>query len=1054
MRNNWQRMALLLLLALTVALSPLPAQTVYGSLAGTVYDSSGAVIPGAKVLVRGLDTGFTREVTCDERGFWRMPSLVPGPYAVEVTMTNFERVVRQPIAVEAAVERLLDVELKPGSTSEVVTVTEEAPLIEATRAQLSRGVEVRRILNLPGLNTQNGLALLQPGAVQNTTGPGSGLVVNGARSRSNNYMLDGANNNDQSVAVPRQSIPPEALGEFRIITNNFSAEFGRNSGAIVQQNTKNGTNEFHGILRWSWQGNGLNALSSGEQRTFAAQKAAGASDYIALRRSRAVTVDHTGVASGGGPIVKDKHFFFSTYERNWFRTSAVPITTAFSPDAIRLLEQNASFFAPGVVDFIKNTWPVANDPTSQGSVNVAMPDGRTLVLTRQQYNRAVAEGGAISRARNFHRGLIRTDHRLSQKDNLFVRYLINNTVDPYGQSGVQAIPINNIGFVSRNQNLAVNHVRVFTPTLVSEARFSYVRTKNAFPENQSTAISVSGLPAIGNANFPQGRTDNGYEWTNNWSWTRGRHTMRFGGNYLWYHLDSFFAPNSRGTVQYTSISNLLFDRDALWSRYAGTGNVLAKTHEVQVFFADDFRATSSLTLNLGLRYEYTSTPYGFFSNAKPDINNFAPRVGFAWSPRNNNFLFGGGKFVLRGGYAISYDQVFQNVLLNTSRNFPRGVQINDPAVSGRRLWIPQNQPPAYPPEEFVRRGGNPLLLAERLFSPNERISQPYAQQMSMGIERQFASNYVFKLFYVGTRGLKLVREVERNLGFATAAINANPSLLGPITANMRPVSGGVRTDPTRGSILVGDGLAMSTYHSMQTTVERRFANGLQFEVNYTWSTYISESDDILGGQTNRTLPSTPFAIRLDRGRSVYDVPHRLVANYVYQFPNFAKNNPFWNRVLGGWMISGITTLQQGFPYSILNANNALGILPGQIATVQLSQRASLNPSGAPFTATPAPNARFIANPTNSGVIGNLGANTERVGNTYNFDAALSKDIATFKENHKLQLRWEVFNLFNTRNFNVIPDRTVDANTNLVRFQNLGFTDVGGRGMLFMFRYVF
>ncbi|MBA3972766.1 MAG: hypothetical protein C0504_00955 [Candidatus Solibacter sp.] len=1029
-------------------------QTIHGSLTGTVLDQSGAVIPNADVVVKSLDQGTVRELKTDMNGFWRVPSLLPGRYQLEVASKGFGKIIRGPIQVEAAVERQLNVELSPSATSEVVTVTAEAPLIEATRSQISRGVETRRILTLPGLNTQNGLALLQPGAVANTTGPGSGLVVNGARSRSNNYMLDGANNNDQSLSIPRQSIAPEALGEFRIITNNFSAEFGRNSGAIVQQNTKSGTNEFHGIARWSWQGNGLNALTTGQQRTFNAQKTAGASDYIALRRSRAVQVDHTGVIAAGGPLVKDKHYFFSTYERNWFRSSAVPITTAFAPEAIQILEQNASFFAPGVVNFIKNTWPVANDPTSQGSVNVALPDGRTLALARQQYNRATAEGGAISYAADFHRGLMRTDHRISNKDNLFVRYLVDNTADPYGGSGIQAIPINNVGFQGRTHNLSANHVRVFTPTLVSEARFSYARREAAFPENQGVFLSISGLPGIGNQNFPQGRTDNVYEWTNNWSWTKGRHTMRFGGNYMYYHLDSFFAPNSRGTVQYTSISNLLFDRDALWSRYAGNGNVDAKTHEMQFFFADDYRLTNTFTLNIGARYEYTSAPFGFFSNAKPDANNWAPRLGFAWAPRGKNWLTGGDKFVLRGGYAITYDQVFQNILLNNARNFPRGVSINDPAVSGRQLWVTANQPAALAPDEFVKRGGNPLLLAERLFSPNERITQPYSQQMSMGIERQFGNSYVFKLFYVGTRGLKLVREVERNLGFATAAIAANPALLGPITANMKPVTGGVRSDPTRGSILIGDGMAMSNYHSMQTTVEKRFSSGLQFEVNYTWSTYISESDDILGGQTNRTLPSTPFNLRLDRGRSIYDVPHRLVANYVYQFPDFAKDNALLNRFVGGWLLSGITTFQQGLPYSVLNSNNALGILPGQISTVQLSQRASYNASGAPFTATPSPNARFIANATNSGVIGNLGANTERVGDTYNFNVGLSKDFRTFGEHQKLQFRWEISNLFNYRSFTAIPARNVDANTNLTQFMNLGFTNVGGRSMVFALRYEF
>jgi hypothetical protein len=1042
-------------LAMLLFAAAAPAQTVYGSMAGTVFDVSGAVIPGAKVTLRGLNTGFTREIITDGSGFWRAPSLLPGPYAVEFEMANFDKLIRQPLVVEAAVERLLDVNLSPGSTNQVISVTEEAPLIEATRAQISRGVDSQRILALPGLNAQNGLALLMPGATPNTTGPGSGLVVNGARSRSNNYMLDGTNNNDQSLSIPRQNLPPEAMGEFRIITNNFSAEFGRNSGAIVQQNTRSGSNEFHGLARWSWQGNGLNALRTGEQRTFDAQRAAGADPFIALRRSRAVTVDNTLVAGLGGPIVRDKHFFYANFDRNWFRSTAVPITTAYTPDAIRLLEANAGFFAPGVVDFVRNTWPIANDPTPRGFHNVLLPDGRTLRLDRQQFNLATAAGAGIRHPTDWHRGLIRTDHRLSDKDTLFVRYLVDDNNAPFGGIGApQAIPINNIGFLGRTHNLAANHIRVFTPTLVSEARFSYVRRVAAFPENQSTFINISGLPGINNVNFPQGRTDNGYELTNNWTWTKGRNTMRFGGNYLLYDLNSMFAPNLRGTVNYLSISDLLFDRNAFWSRFSGDPMVNARTHEFQGFFANDFRATSTLTLNLGIRYELTTAPYGFFSNARADVNNWAPRFGFAWAPRGNNWLSGGGKFVLRGGYAISYDQVFQNILLNNARNWPRAVSVADPAVSGRRLWLTENQPGPVEPAEFIRRGGNPLVLPERIFAPNARIGQPYSQQMSLGIERQFASNYAFKLFYVGTRGLNLVREVERNLGFTNAAIASNPALLGPITAGMLPVPGGVRTDPTRGSILVGDGLAMSTYHSMQATFEKRLSRGLQFEINYTWSTFISESDDILGGTINRTLPATPFAARLDRGRSIYDVPHRLVANYVYQLPNFFSNQRLLNRITGGWMLSGIATLQQGFPVGILNGNNALGILPGQIATVHLSQRASFDPTGAPFSATPMANPRFIANPTNSGIIGNLGANTERVGNTYNFNMALSKDVRMPVEGHRLHLRWEVFNAFNHRNFTAVPPRTVDANTNLVEFFNLGFTDVGGRTMLFLVRYEF
>ncbi len=1057
MRFKW---TVLFLLALAILAASAAGQTIYGSLSGTVYDASGAVIPNARVTVKSLDTGIARQLSADGEGFWRAPSLQPGRYSVEAGAPSFETMMRAPLVVEAAVERRVDLSLKPSATSEVVIVTEEAPLIESTRAQLSRGVEVRRILELPGGNTQAGLALLQPGAAPNDQGrPGSGFVINGARTRSNNFMIDGANNNDQSLMIPRQNVAAETLGEFRIITNNFSAEFGRNAGSVVQQVTKSGTNELHGIARWSWLGNGLDALTTGQQRTFNAQKAAGLSDYHALRRARGVLVRNQFLLSGGGPIVRNRAFFYSSYDLDRRRSTAMPIATTFSPEAYQLLEQNRALFAPGAVDFLKNNYPVANDPTSQGSVSIRLPDGRTLTLPRQQYSRGA--GTALSYARDIHRGLMKVDTKLTDKDNLSVRHLIDHSEDP----GTPAsLAVNQVGTYSRNQNAALNHVRVWAPTVNSEARLVYSRRNYRVIENMPAQFSIagSGLPTIGNQNYPQYRTDNLYEATNNWYWMRGRHTIRFGGNYMQYRLNSFFAPSLRGVISYPSLEDYLFDRRGEFAQYAGTGSTPARTHEFQGFVGDDWRVTGSLSLNLGVRYEYTSAPFGFFSNAKPDINNWAPRFGFAWAPRASDgllgMLSGNGKLAVRGGYAISYDQVFQNILLNNARNFPRGVSVSQTNLMGAQLWDPAKRPAPPTPEDYIRQGRDPNLLNVRLFSPDKRIGQPYGQQYSFGFERQFLSNYVFKLFYVGTRGIRLIRETESNIGFYKAAVDANPAVYAGILPGLKAttVSGqaAFRRDPSRGSILVGDGFGQSTYHSLQTTVEKRFSNGLQFEVNYTWSSFINDADDILGGQANRTLPSVPFNWRLDRARSGFDQPHRMVANYIYELPSFARSGRILERFLGGWQISGITTLNTGSPYSILNANNALGILPGQISTVHLSQRGGYNPSGAPGTGT-APNVtnpRWIAYPANSALIG-AGANTERLGNTYNFDMALGKRIRTFSESQSLQLRWEVFNVFNHRNFNVIPANTVSNNTSPQTFQNLGFTNVAGREMQVGVRYV-
>lgn len=1059
--NNQPVMRWAVALLLAAALSgPMAAQTIYGSLAGTVTDASGAVVPGADVVIRSMDQGLTRELKTDETGFWRAPSLPIGRYQLEVAAKGFEKVIRGPLTVESSVERAVDVTLKPSGTQEVITITEEAPLIEATKAQISRGVETRRILDLPGLNTLTGLALLQPGVVGNNAGrPGSGFVVNGARTRSNNFMLDGANNNDQSLSIPRQSPAPEYLGEFRIITNSFSAEYGRNSGSVVMQVTKSGSNEFHGITRWSWLGNGWDAFTTAQQRTFNAQKAAGASDYDAMRRARGVVVRNQALFSVGGPVIKNKLFFFGGYDLDRLRSTANPVANAYSQQAWDLLTQYQNSFAPGTVAFLKSLHPVANDPTPVGTVNVAIPGGPTLALPLQQYRRGA--GQALSYGRDIHRGLMRYDWRLTDKDNLQMRWIKDDNTDPGSPA---SLAINQIGSVVVNNNATINHIRVWNPTLVMETRLSYARREAKFPENLPAQFSISGsgLPTIGNQNYPQYRTDNLYELTNNWSQMKSKHTLRYGFNYLQYRLNSFFAPASRGVISYPSLADFLFDRNAQFSQYAGTGSVPAKTHEFQGFFADDYRVTQNLTLNLGIRYEYTSAPFGFFSNAKADVNNWAPRFGFAWSPKNTDgflgWLSGGGKFVLRGGYAISYDQVFQNILLNTGRNYPRGVTVTLANLTGTQIFDPAKRPAPPQPSDYK---GNPNLLPYRYYSPDKRVQQPYSQQASLGIERQLTNDYAVKLFYVGTRGVRLVREAERNLGFFASAVNANPALLQPVVQSygMQPttVSGqaAFRVDPTRGSILVGDGYGMSNFHSMQLSLEKRFSKGYQFEANYTWSTFISENDDILGGQTNRTLPSVPFNMRLDKARSGFDNPHRFVLNGIYQFPEFFKGQGLWGRIVDGWSITGITTMQQGWPFSILNANNPLGILPGAISTINFSQRAGFNPNGTPGTGTSptVSNPMWMAYPNNSGLIG-AGANIRRVGNTYNTDAALIKRVRTFGESQSLELRWEVFNVFNHRNFNALPANSVSNNTNNTTFLNLGFTNVGGRGMIFSARYNF
>jgi hypothetical protein len=1053
----------------------IPAQTINGTLTGIVFDATGAVVPNVQVTIRNLDTGITREVVTDGTGRYHAPALPIGRYAIALVAAGFEKVIRQPIQVDAAVERAVDVTLQPGVNQQVVSIIAEAPLIQTTQSQLSRGVESKRILELPlGTNTMNALALMSPGATPNQNGrPGSGFAINGGRTRSNYFTLDGANNIDQSLATARQTMPAEYLGEFRIITNNFSAEFGRNSGSVVQQLTKSGTNDFHGMARWSWLGNGLDALTTDEQRVYNSAKNRGLSDYLATRAARGVKVRNQGLVDAAGPIKKNRVFFFTGYDQEWYRTTAVPTASVLSPDAVRQLDENASRFASGALQFLKSNWPTANDPTPQGSVTIQAPTGvlftngtNRLTLPLATQNRGLT--GALAYGWDQYRFLQRVDARLTDSDNLSARYVIDDYTDPGSPS---AIPGQEIGQVSRNQSVTVNETHVFSATALNELRFTFGRRAIDFPEKLDAQLQVVGLPILGNQNYPQYRKDNLYEWNDNLSMMRGSHNLRMGGNMLRYELNSFFAPSLRGVLYYPSVGDLLFDRSASWQQYAGDGMTAGTTWEYAGYFQDDWRASSSLTLNLGIRYEFSTAPYGFFSEAKPDKNNWAPRFGFAWAPRTKDGLlgklFGDGRTSIRGGYSIAYDQVFQNILLNNSRNFPRGVSVTRGPEDNTRWYEASRRPPAPTPDDYIRQGRDPNLLPVRLYSPGTNIKQPMSQQYSFGIERQLFSNYAARVFYVGSRASGLVREVERNLGFTAAAIAANSALLQPIVQSygMKPVTSaagavtGYRVDPRKGSILVGDGLAMSTFHSLQTTLQKRYANGFAFEANYTYSSFINDSDDILGGQNNNTLPAVPFNFKLDRARSGFDLPHRFVSNFVYEFP--AVNNGFGlaGRLLSGWQINGVTTIQNGVPYTLLNANNALGILPGQIATVTDSQRPSYNPSGAAGTGTsPAvTNPMYVANPVNSGIIGNVGRNTERTGATKNMDGGVTKFTNLFggDKPHRIMIRWEIYNALNHRNFNVIPNRTVSNSTNNETLRNLGYTSgITGRGMIFTMRYEF
>lgn len=1079
--------------------TPARAQTINGNVVGTVTDEQGAAVPGVTVTVTNVENGQSRTATTNEEGLYRIAGLPVGTYSVKLEKSGFTAVTSQ-VAVSVGQDSSANAQLKAGGVSEQVTVVATGALLDTTQSQVSRNVDQTRILELPGRNNLNGLALLNPGVLPNTGNgrPGSGFVVNGNRSRSNNFTIDGANNNDQSLSTPRQTVPSENLQEFQIITNTPEAEFGRNAGSYVNQITKSGTNDFHGVGWWAWDGNGFDALSTTQERTFRANRAAGLNEYDARHRARSVQIDNIYGGNIGGPIARNHTFFFVSYDANPFRTTVSSVQRAALDQAsLDLLRANRTRFGvtgstPGAaVDFLLNTFPASNDPTPAGGTLTA---SQTVVrdragvavgtVTFRTFNRTLGQG--LPYGTDFKRWMPKINTKLNDKDQLSFRYLFDQSEDPGSPASLPGLEV---GQNTRNQSFTVNDVYALTTNWINEARFTYSRRKINFPENlgafaQGAQLSVSGsLSAFngGNANFPQSRLDNVYEFTENMSYSTGKHNLKWGANVLRYQLGSFFAPNSRGFISYASLNAFLNDQSNLIQRAVGDFNTNAITYEDSFFVQDNYRFRPDVTFNLGMRYEYVTVPFGYFSNAKADINNWGPRVGFAWNPKE----FADGRFVFRGGFAISYDQVFQNILLNVSRNYPRAATFSAACDGCAPFNGVANADPFFRQDPTAIPAAAGRALDTRLFAPNTRIAQPMSWQWNTGLQYQFGRDYVFKAEYIGTKGSNLVREVETNPGFCGAT---NPLNTGGGVSCTSVNLNNARLDRTRGSVVVGQGIASSIYHSGQFTLEKRFSQfhimganfgGLTFNTNFTYSMFISESDDVLGGQLNRTIPSDPRNPGVDRGRSGYDQPKRLVASYVWQSPDVFKGNWLANRLLGGWEISGITTLADGTPYSILSANNQLGIAPASISTVQLSQRPMVvNPArnddsftiatvqtinGIRQLVYPDPTAHYGLIPAESGFLGNLGANTKRTGGTIRTDLSFVKNFRTFSESQRLQLRAEVFNIFNHRNFTIVPGtspsglsttNTLSATTNAATFANLGLTSVFGRQFLFGARYFF
>jgi outer membrane receptor protein involved in Fe transport len=1005
---------------------PVMAQATTGVLTGTVTDPQGGAIANVKVTAKNQETGIEQTVTASGEGNYTFPALPPGKYTVTIEQTGFKRAVVTDVDVRIGTENKHDVALEAGAVSETVTVTAgSAEEVTQTTSQISSSFESRKVEELPSNAAGGGIdtiALLAPGVVPgfgNVNSNGTTLSVNGNRARSNNFTLDGTDNNDLTIGGPNFFISNQAsVAEFQIITNNYSAQYGRNQGAVVNIVTKGGTNEFHGEgFEFHRNSSALDAQTNAERQEH--NPLTGAS----TRSKRDKFISNVFGGTFGGPIIKNKAFFYvdgqliRQRQQFAFKSGSPSITR----EGLATLAANFPAAQFPAVAVLVNQSLAAIQPSARlqsGSVtsNVCFPknpllacSGANAVLVPaglQQYDLPLPydqkEYG------------LRGDFTPTNKDSFNAKYRYQSSPETNSNSSSNGF-FGDIPFKSRNLNgqytrqiggKSVNEIKLAWQKL--SVFFGGCGTSSSDPlkgcipgasglDKAFTNVSLSGIRAAGISlqtigpatNVPQGRAVRVFQFSDNFSHTMGRHSFIAGFDYR--NLDNSvpFLPNINGAFRFSTTARLVANAPTSVVLVAGQPTITYKEGDKFGYFQDDWKVRDNLTLNLGVRYEYTGQPINTLnditlareSNASTaiwnpnvplaqrivpripvDKNNWAPRFGFAYSPRwgakdgFSRFLLGeNDATVIRGGYSIAYDPAFYNILLNVSTSSPTvfNNQINNVCTNRTNpllcstndiLANPLFRLPANPTGDVVRSSEG-AFLQKGVFDPRffsqTRVGQdfhsPYSQQWSLGIQRQVNRNNVFELRYVGNHGVGLFQSINRNPDISTlynGITNLDPGFgTFPNFRNLLPAGIVPQTcvdDPTtlavneaicNGRVLPQsllrsrENTGYSIYHGLQSRYNGRLFNQTTVGLAYTWSKTIDNASEVFSFGEG-AFASNPFDLTgNERGLSGNDRRHAFAGNVIWDLPWFKKGEGFAGKVLGGWQINAIYNLASGRPFT-------------------------------------------------------------------------------------------------------------------------------------------
>ncbi len=931
------------------------AQRATGDVEGTVKDSSGAVIPGAEITLTNTATNQVREGISDDEGRFFIPQLPNGDYTASAQLTGF-KTASVDFHMDVAARQNLNFVLEVGDITETVEVSDVVQRVNTEEGTLSSVVTGKQVEDLP-LNGRNvfQLALLQPGVTQGINdgiGGESSINASGNRVRGNNFSLDGVSNNDP-ITGGSTSITPnlDTVAEFRIENNNFSAEFGRNNGSVVNVVTKSGTNDFHGSVYWYHRNDALDAREFFD-----------GADPAPLRR-------HQAGFTIGGPIIKDKTFWYFGFEaiHEFSGNSSV---FSFETPEFREYAQSVTPNATGTM--LMNQFP-GPTPTSDivdvGSIsglfaNAGAPDGIPDRGTVAAFSPDLNKDYQYN---------IRVDHELTDSNKLFFRYMWQT-----GESPPSNIRFDGFGneFDAAYANGVISDTHIFSPTIVNEARFGYNRNRTDFvvaqPEitdfnifNWNGSDSIQGFGAYGGT--PQFFTAEEYHLVDVVSLNFGDHGIKAGFEYRWNQDDSDFQFLTRGYTGFAGMfdfaANLPYELSARIDprQASGTPELVGTPHnfrqsEFAFFFQDDWKFNDRLTLNLGIRYDnygQVQEPEGRLANIilgpgsniderittatvgavdadgifKKDNNNFSPRFGFAYD------VFGDGKTSLRGGFGVAYDRLFLNVTGNIRFNPPFSsnlglypLRLAGDGVSGQE-WsefistgtvVPFQLPNGVTSAGFNAGGGpllnvtfpgaTPIQLGGRisLRAPDPQLKTSYSMNWFLGVQRELPWDMIFEANYVGNGG--------RKLGFIEQYNRFDGDRFGyphPITGDPNAT----RLNEFFTSENLRSNNISSSHHGGNVSIQKRFSRGLAFQSAFTFGKTLDYGSDNFSSNAGSIFSVDPRRQFLEKGLASFDIRARSVSNVIWEIPYKKDQEGVLGQALGGWQLQSVFTFQNGSPFT-------------------------------------------------------------------------------------------------------------------------------------------